>query len=115
MNQPQTPSRIEQRKQFLSALSETNESSQTVDHGERVDSSFTDATQCPRCKQRGLKTLETRQTGNGLRRRKQCHSCKARLTTQEIEQTLYEEMRAALATLTKIKQLMEPTVDEDAA
>ena len=109
MNQPQTHNRLEQRKQFIAALSETNEPAQIIDRA------INGATQCPRCKQKELKTLEVRQCNHGSRRRKQCANCKARLTTQEIDQTLYEEMKDALETLTKIKQLMEPAKDKDAA
>lgn len=38
---------------------------------------------CPRCKHRESQVVDSRDTSDGIRRRRECHSCKFRFTTYE--------------------------------
>lgn len=57
---------------------------------------------CPACAAGRLYTLETRQTGGAIRRRRRCNACGHRTTTYEISQELYQQLQTASATLDRV-------------
>lgn len=109
MTQYQSQSRIEQRKAYLAATSQAEKPTEptTIVRNAKANYDLRDVTRCPQCGQRTVRVLESRNTEAGVRRRKQCHSCSARFTTQEIDQQQFDEMKAALNTLEKIQQLFQ--------
>lgn len=63
------------------------------------------ATTCPKCKQPGLKVLETRLVENGTvrRRRRACTLCEHRYTTYEVDQDFYRKAKDSLIVLDRIQ------------
>ncbi|WP_287186930.1 hypothetical protein [Mesorhizobium sp.] len=49
---------------------------------------------CPRCQSTSLRTLDTRKTGNTIRRKRECHHCGAQFYTVEAVQTDTHEAAA---------------------
>ena len=41
---------------------------------------------CPRCQSTSLRTIDSRKVGNTVRRKRECHKCRARFYTTEAVQ-----------------------------
>lgn len=52
--------------------------------------------QCPKCGSESLSVIDSRHTGNEIRRRRECVECKYRFTTYEITETRKARLELAL-------------------
>ena len=62
--------------------------------------------QCPNCKQKELKTIESRTTAQSTRRRKQCNACGYRITTHEVSADFFEEAKQNQITIKQMCKLL---------
>jgi hypothetical protein len=68
---------------------------------------------CPKCKERAVTVLSSKQTEASQRRRKQCSFCNYRFTTHEVSERQFQEAQKALVTLQKFKQFFNVTDDPE--
>lgn len=61
--------------------------------------------ECPVCRTISCKTIESRKTGDARRRRKQCTTCKTRVTTYEVSSEFYSESIANKKLIEKVTNL----------
>lgn len=61
---------------------------------------------CPSCGAPGTRTIESRVTAQGRRRRHQCSSCSSRFTTHEIGADLFDQLMADSATLHQLRSIL---------
>lgn len=64
---------------------------------------------CPACEVGSLVALETRNVSGINRRRRQCKECGHRVTTYEIPQETYQELRTAADTLARVQRALYPS------
>lgn len=66
---------------------------------------FVNQEPCPKCKEPQLYVIESRSSLDGIRRRKECKTCKHRLTTYEVSASFYKEAQQNKTTLSAIAKL----------
>jgi len=62
--------------------------------------------QCPQCKEKELKTIESRTTKQSTRRRKECGACGYRITTHEVSADFFEEAKQNQILVAQMRKLL---------
>ena len=72
---------------------------------------------CPKCKQKGSKVLQTSTISKGamVRRRRQCYECKARWTTIEAESAAAEHVVKQAHKIIRAYKKLKQAMDDDPA
>jgi hypothetical protein len=65
------------------------------------------APRCPKCAKGRMLVIEIRKTTAAVRRRRQCSECEYRMTSYEIEQTVFEDFKKAKESMTKILKTLQ--------
>ena len=61
--------------------------------------------ECPSCKEKRFRTIESRKTADATRRRKRCECCGFRSTTYEVDSDFYSEAQKNLMLVSKLYAL----------
>lgn len=73
------------------------------------------APRCPECTEGRMLVIEIRKTSIAMRRRRQCSECEYRMTSYEIEQSIFEDFKKTKESMTKIlKTLQLPSLSVSA-
>jgi len=68
---------------------------------------------CPKCGEFALKTIESKPTPEGKRRRYGCKHCDYRETTYEIPSLFYDELVELRRTMREVKNLISPSAPSE--
>ena len=68
---------------------------------------------CPKCGEPGFKTIETRDSLEGKRRRYRCKHCDYRETTYEIPGSSYDELVELRRTMRDVRNLISPSAPQE--